>query len=263
MYYYLIDVTCCKHPDRSPIFLMSVCTTQFKSGYNILQGTSPEQYVAMIFCPSLDAAGHKQYTIIISIRRLVKAGCWFSIPGDLTAGWRPSRSLDGYTYTAGLLCGFCANDSRFTWEFVFPSENSIIVKGANEGWGDGKATCDAAVGGWVAWRSSGSKSRCRVSLRCGSARVGPNNWCSQTTSSSADTYGVWIQYGFCMERKAGGGEKRERGRVVRPVAVAPSLQEDSIGISGHATRYASSFRVTRSFHSILSIVHTPPELIRV
>lgn len=53
------------------------------------------------------------------------------------------------------------------------------------------STVCAAVNDWVAWKISGSRSRCRAWPRCGYGCAGPGSWSWRMTCHSEDTCEVW------------------------------------------------------------------------
>ena len=105
-------------------------------------------------------------------------------------------SEDTHTRTdARTQSGFCASIKRWTLgkEYDLRADQG---EGSGRGvvgwwgWGFCSTVC-AAVSGWVAWKISGSRSRCRAWPRCGCGCAGPGSWSWRMTWRSGDTCGAW------------------------------------------------------------------------
>lgn len=111
----------------------------------------------------------------------------FFRPASWRVAWRISHTQDGSTCTADRQCeSWEMKTNTLKWMdtdglgWWWPNPTTERKKNKNTE-ADEKPktadslTCCVAEGDWAVWSTSGRRSRCRVSLRCGCGHVGPGN----------------------------------------------------------------------------------------
>lgn len=176
-------------------------------------------------------------------------------PADLRAGWRTSRSQDGYTCTADPRCESWVTNTEYKDRVSScDSRAGGTEAGVSPDAGD-LVTCCAAAGDWAVWRTCGSRCRCRVSLQCGCGCVGPGSWSWQTTWCSGDICEALTLCGSCRQEVK---QTRRRGRYSRLLtdcfwcsSLLKSLQQLYKGAMWAATKYKQL--LTISIHFLMYI----------